>query len=540
MKKIFLLLSFVTVIYTGTAQQTVDCNVATSQSYLNINNIKAYLSNSGEFFTQRSHGYPRPGYIVETTATGFDLNTIFTSAIWLGAVDEASGALKVAANTYRQSGNDFWPGPINDETKSTDFEQCNNYDKHWKVNKTNIDKFKAGAQLTDDQKKEIYKWPAKSNPHIYFNHLNQVMAPFVDVDGDDIYNPDNGDYPKIKGDQAIWWLINDVGNTHTESAGAALGFEVKKMAYAYVDEQRLKNSTFLEVTITNKSNNNYKDFLLGHWIDFDLGNFNDDFIGCDTLNAIGYAYNGDDFDESAKGFGYNAPLQGCQFLDVPPNYYNTKNKMYAFVYYINHFNDIGTPGNVQQYHTYLQGIWKNGLPITYGGNGTAGRKVTPYMYSGNPSDPNGWSECSVPNEPADRRMVMSSGKYKFAAGETKTWTMAMHTIPNVGGTCPNIQPLIDKAKYAKTFFERFVLVDVDADFSVETIATYPNPTNNKLYFKSPTSINKVKIFGIDGKMILQKKINTNYVNVVALSKGLYYANLFGEDGKVYRTKFVKE
>jgi len=98
-------------------------------------------------------------------------------------LDENGGALKVAATTYRQSGNDFWPGPIDTETQSTAFEQCINYDKHWKVHRVSVEKFTVGAQLTEAQKKEIYKWPAKGNPHIHFNHLNQPMAPFYDVDG---------------------------------------------------------------------------------------------------------------------------------------------------------------------------------------------------------------------------------------------------------------------------------------------------------------------------------------------------------------------
>jgi len=386
---------------------------------------------------------------------------------------------------------------------------------------------------------EIYNWPGKGNPHLNFEHLNQTMAPFYDVDGDDIYNPDNGDYPIIKGDQAVWWIINDLGNMHTETGGAAFGMEIKKMAYAYASDQKLKSSTFLEVEIINKSNNNYKNFLVGQWVDFDLGNYLDDFVGCDTLNALGYVYNGDDFDETIEGFGYEIPIQGCQFLDVPPNFYGTKNKMFAFVYYNGDNTFISNPTSTEHYYTYLKGLWKNGSSITVGGSGTqANKPVTKYMFSGNPPDPNGWSECSVPNEPGDRRIIMSSGKYKFASGETKTWTLAAHTIHNVGGTCPNIKPLIDRAKYAKVFYDRFLLTDVD-DFSIESTTLYPNPTSSKLYFNTTASIKSIEVFDVYGKRILQKNINSNYVNVNGLSKGLYYANLFSNDGKVYKAKFIK-
>ena len=386
---------------------------------------------------------------------------------------------------------------------------------------------------------EIYNWPGKGNPHLNFEHLNQTMAPFYDVDGDDIYNPDNGDYPIIKGDQAVWWIINDLGNMHTETGGAAFGMEIKKMAYAYASDQKLKSSTFLEVEIINKSNNNYKNFLFGQWIDPDLGNYQDDFVGCDPENALSFVYNGDDFDEGAEGFGEDWPLQAYQFVNVPKDFYGSENDMYAFVYYNNDFTDIGNPENAAHLYGYLSAKWKNGLAITNGGGGTDTLNTkTRYMFSGNPPDPNGWSECSVPNEPGDRRIIMSSGKYKFASGETKTWTLAAHTIHNVGGTCPDIKPLIDRAKYAKVFYDRFLLTDVD-DFSIESTTLYPNPTSSKLYFNTTASIKSIEVFDVYGKRILQKNINSNYVNVNGLSKGLYYANLFSNDGKVYKAKFIK-
>jgi len=209
--------------------------------------------------------------------------------------------------------------------------------------------------------------------------------------------------------------------------------------------------------------------------------------------------------------------------------------MYAFVYYNGDFSDIGEPYKASHYHGYLKGLWKNGIPITYGGNGTNSNKpITSYMYSGNPSDPDGWSECSVGNEPACRRMVMSSGKY----GETKTWTIGSYTIPNVGGTCPNIQPLRDQAKYAKAFFNRFLVNDIEDLYTYITV--YPNPTSSKLFFNTPSSIKSIEIYGLDGKLILQKKLNSNYLTVNVLSNGLYYAKLLGKDGKVYQSKFMKE
>ena len=50
-------------------------------------------------------------YRVPKDAPDEELNKlrIFAGSIWLGGVDEL-GQLKVAAQTYRQTGADFWPG----------------------------------------------------------------------------------------------------------------------------------------------------------------------------------------------------------------------------------------------------------------------------------------------------------------------------------------------------------------------------------------------------------------------------------------------
>jgi len=547
MKNLYLSILLICSASLAVAQQTADCSGAGSHAYLEINNIKVRLGNGGnflEFYSDPPYVSYVPTYIVGTKTFNDsitrNLTTIFANAIWLGAIDETSENLKVAALTYRQSGNDFWPGPIHDETKSTNFEQCKNYNRHWKVNKTTIDKFTNDLSLNDEEKKELYEWPGKGNTHLEFDLLNQTIAPFNDVNGDDIYNPDDGDYPRIKGDQAVWWIINDIGNEHTETGGEAFGVEIKKMAYAFKSEQKLENSTFFDVEITNKSNNNYKDFLLGNWIDFCLGNYNDDFVGCDTANAIGYVYNGDDFDNTASGFGYEIPIQGSQFLYVPPGFYGTENKMYAFVNYFGGFSDISEPYTAPHYYTYLKGKWKNGMSLTVGGTGTNDNGLmTSYMYSGNPSNPNGWSECSAGNEPTDRRIIMSSGKYKFASGETKTWTIGSYTIPNVGGTCPNIQPLIDQAKYAKAFHDRFVLTDVEINFENKQAFVYPNPTKSKLYLNSPTPIKSIEVYDLGGKLILQKNIKKNYLEVEDLEKGIYHAKLYNNNVGFYLVKFLK-
>ena len=45
---------------------------------------------------------------------------MFAGALWIGGLDDQDN-LKVAAMTYRQDGNDFWPGPLNADNTSSEY-----------------------------------------------------------------------------------------------------------------------------------------------------------------------------------------------------------------------------------------------------------------------------------------------------------------------------------------------------------------------------------------------------------------------------------
>ena len=81
------------------------CSPATAQVDLDINNVRARLLNGGDLWwdpVAQVAGYEIP--------KGSGLHSIFAGAFWIGGID-ASGQLHLAGQTYRQTGDDFWPGP---------------------------------------------------------------------------------------------------------------------------------------------------------------------------------------------------------------------------------------------------------------------------------------------------------------------------------------------------------------------------------------------------------------------------------------------
>jgi len=345
---------------------TYDCSPATAYDFLDINCVKARINHGGTMWWDLIGS---PSYQVPNTDSFPKKNVIFSGAIWMGGLDD-SKTLRVAANTYRQSGNDFWPGPL--ENEATDQLTCSNFDRISKVHKTEVDKFKASGKITDNLK----YYPAKNNPHLHEEYgqalpKDQNYAPFVDVNMDNQYNIEDGDYPLIKGDQSLYWIINDLGNKHGETGGNPIGVEVKNTAYAYADASSILDTiTFYRYDITNRSPFNYTDFVFGLYVDPDLGQYLDDYIGVDTVDNFAFVYNGDSFDGGADGYGENIPILGITMLRAPYITPDNQSRLGSFVFYNGDFSDIGTPNHWGHYYGYLNGKWKNGNNITYGGNGT--------------------------------------------------------------------------------------------------------------------------------------------------------------------------
>jgi hypothetical protein len=227
-------------------------------------------------------------------------NALFAGSVWIGGYDQ-QGQLKVAAQTYRQSGNDYWPGPL-DDGGNIDAATCNEWDRFWKIDRETITKFKelqswADALNTPDYE-VIKQWPARGNQNAIGRNQNPLnipdnkdYAPFVDLDADNIYEPENGEHPDIDGDQFIWWVFNDKGNVKGESQTEGIGLEVQASAFAYAAKDYLNDMTFYNYRLINRGSQSLDSTFIATWTDADLGFAFDDYIGCDTNRGLGILYN---------------------------------------------------------------------------------------------------------------------------------------------------------------------------------------------------------------------------------------------------------
>ena len=86
-------------------ERAADCAAPTGQFDLALNNVRARIYNGGDMWWDLQN---TPKYEIPINS---GKNSLFASSLWIGGVD-AGGNLKVAAQTYRQSGVDFFAGPL--------------------------------------------------------------------------------------------------------------------------------------------------------------------------------------------------------------------------------------------------------------------------------------------------------------------------------------------------------------------------------------------------------------------------------------------
>ncbi|MCK9409606.1 MAG: CHRD domain-containing protein, partial [Bacteroidetes bacterium] len=247
-------------------------------------------------------------------------------------------------------------------------------------------------------------------------------------------------------------------------------------------------------TATTPVNGLLTDAYLCHWSDPDLGDAGDDYAGCDTALSVGYVYNSKPLDIEYQKFGIIPPAIGFDFLQGPiikslndtaifnlkyrPGFKNLP--MTSFIYFASTgtYSDPGfnLNGSWQWYSMFLGGpptpqpppfpeklidpvtkvstsFWLSGDPVT----------------NSNPFTNSRWIDGLI-EQPADRRILQTSGPFTMALGDTQEIVVGV-----VGGIGDNYIQSISAMKandrYVQTMYTTlFQLIPPSLSVNV----SYPN------------------------------------------------------------------
>ena len=541
------------------------CPNTTAQTDLAVNNVRARILNGGDLW----FNYNAQDGIYEIPS-GSGKNSIYAGSLWVGGYDNANN-LKIAAQTYRNAGaNDFWSGPVaKDALGALDVSTttCSTYDRFWILIRTHVATFAGGGASTPT----ILSWPGNGN---VANGELPYLAPFFDVNNNGLYEPLNGDYPNydltgssttgcdqfLQGDKVIWWVFNDIGNTHTETgSGFPIGLEIRAQAFSFSSTTAaINNSTFYKYEIINRSNDALLNTYAGIWCDADLGNYADDYVGCDVGLGLGYCYNGDFDDEVGIGGGYgqNPPAVGIDIFqgplaDINDGIDNDRDGttdevgeqiiMSNFHYYVNMFGiPTGNPSITDDYYQYLSSTWTNGNHVTYGGNGDgtgigATTSNCDYMFPGttDPLHPTNWAMATAGILPDDMRFIMSAGKFTMDPGEVNHVTTGVIWARTTnGGPLGSVQLLKTADSALQQLFNNcFIPTDINEPLQSHLFSLYPNPCVSTSILKFNNNEGKsltLSVYDSRGKLVqIQKNIVASEVVIEnrLFQKGIYIFQL---------------
>jgi hypothetical protein len=282
--------------------------------------------------------------------------------------------------------------------------------------------------------------------------------------------------------------------------------------------------TFYSTKIINRGFTTLNDCYMGQWVDADLGNYADDYVGCDVNRSLGYCYNGDDEDEGVLGYGLNPPTIGVDYFEGPTDSAGNQMGLSHFMYYNNDADPIrGNPDLAPEFYNLLQGKWLGGQTVTRGGTGFGGSQPAKYMFPDD-TDPdylgNSWTEKTSGNKPGDRRFIQSTGPFELKRGQVQRITVGVVWARTTsGGALGSLNVLKLASDKAQTLFNNNFKIldgpnapDVELqELNQELVLKMLNTGSDKVEAYQETykdANNQTKTYKFEGYMIYQLKDGT--------------------------------
>jgi hypothetical protein len=376
-----------------------------SYDSLDINNVNAAITSYGNEFELFGSGKS-----LFKIPKGSQKGTFYNTTLWIGGRKEDStlcfaGEINKTGPNIGSPGlkSDFFAGPVMDSVNYS-VNQDTVWNRTWKIRRSDIESYK--AHWSDPGyiiPRNILTWPGNGN-----TALGQAarLAPFHDRNNDGTYDPADGDYPDILGDESVFVIYNDDRDIHKDSQGKKMKLEFHLMAYAFdiPGDSAFKNTIFFHYRIFNRSDKTYYNTFIGTFADLDIGIYSDDYISCDVGRNSIIGYNGFPVDGNGEPASYGAhpPAQSLTILGGPyldplgqdrPKLDNTghplcneswngtgfgdsiaNNERYGLTHFMSYFFSSSTqplipPETDQEYYRSMQSAWGDSVHLFYGGEG---------------------------------------------------------------------------------------------------------------------------------------------------------------------------
>lgn len=473
-------------------------------------NILFHVQNKGVIFQKQGN----PAFEVPK---GAGIHGILSSGLWIGGKD-SSGGLRISVASYdTSSGQDFQPGPIDLSTALPDDAAYWNY--VWRVDSAGIESHKTLFNNTGYTAPwGITNWPGTTaRPGNY----NPVLAPFIDLNGNNRYEPELGEVPFITGNEAAYVIFNDGKVQNRQSGTMGMGVEVYGMVYT---DASLPHVVFVKYSIVNRSFSSYDSVFSGIFTDFMLGNAFDNYTSTDTTRKTYFCYNSEAFD--SNGYGDAPPIIGVKFLR------GRMDKTIGFNYDASH--QKGMPASSSDYYHSLKAEWRDGSELM---DPISGQKD--YLYLGDPCNGSGWTEYGSSGVlPGRRNMLGVIGPQQLNRGDVISIDVAYIFTQKNPNLLDNVCEYYADADAVQQRWNN-VLSSVKWLPKQGSMALYPNPASQQVNWSLPenTVIAEIRMISSSGQQTLVEA-DKPYLNTAEYPNGVYILQITDGLGNVYREKLL--
>ncbi|MCK6691474.1 MAG: T9SS type A sorting domain-containing protein [Thermoanaerobaculia bacterium] len=477
-----------------------------TSTVLHANRLRVGEIKPGHIYWQRTKGpdnsmpwvHDSPPFLVDFDGAAKPCAGLDETGLWLGARDSAGQVRVSCARTDGYYGHPFVTGPLSGNWPD-DSLNSRNWDRFFQVSRADLEHHRAdwldNGQI-DHPLPAITGWPGRANPHFVTRHGFPLpdgdLAPFVDLNGDGIYNAFDGDYPhpaglhpKVLPGVLIWNIFNDAyGDFHQ----VPLGVEIHQSAWAPAcDTGVLSESVFFSFRIINRSGAALDSAVAAIWMSPRIGNERDDAFGTDLLRNSVFIYGHDNTDELPThpyepkyAFGDNPPAFSFTSLSRP--------------FYKCPYRYQGGPcdpplvllsaGSPPDFFRYLHGYWRDGKPLTFGRDGydydNTGNLPTDFAFPGDPNDPGSWAlnnvwNYSVCSWNTEVLPVISLGRLEAGASAAFDFAFSYHRGEGLNHL-QNVTYLYERVDQLQSYYDH-QFQDACAYSSCVADCVWPGDTN---------------------------------------------------------------
>ena len=425
---------------------------------VNINNLSMWVSHDGN-----SARNPTTGNSGVTFPRG-TATCIFADGLIVGGQvnDGGSQLLRVNGTTYQTGfvgGRILSKGEAEDPGGSSvriyrirrDYQTADLSQDAAELNAKALTSVTSGdVQVVRDQyKNDWLEWPWQKGAPYYDRNNNGIYDP----DPSGIYDPSKDEPGIADADQVVWFVMNDLNASQSQSflGSDPMGMEVQVTLWGYARTDPLGNVIFKRFRMVYKgtaaatSNARIDNMYVGQWADPDLGDYSDDYEGCDTTLSLGYVYNSSAVDANYRTFGLAPASPGYDFFAGPlvnapgdsgvfdlKKVYDKRNlPMTAWIYFAAGGTYSDPPFSyvgAGQWYNLLRGLTPiTGAPFRYPPN----NPPTKFWLSGDPTTGTGYLDGII-DAPGDRRQMLSTGPFSMALGDTQEVVVAL--LAGLGGS----------------------------------------------------------------------------------------------------------